>query len=470
MSDQPDRSQSSRPRSWSHKKGGGPPSQHSKPKAAYNPGLARFKKNNPGSGPLQRNTRHCVNLRCDATSDEMRGEHVTSALPASLTAAMQLRSQAHAHACRCGSRFLFLLPLPPLPFATGPHGFGGTYKKGEKGGHRPVRAEELVPLAERGLQRHGGGAAAAAAGAKPKSSAPSLAASSCSQLKQRIRDLTRLLNKPDLDPIIKQHKERDLARVQAALESKQKENEAAKIDARYKHIKFYEKRKILRKLAGLQRQLSTLYSKSGGDVMSAEEKAIRKQIAQWQLDRDYVEYYPHGEKYIALYANKKKGEEGEEEEEDAPSADEAAKQEGGSDAQSDAVEAARAAMRKRVAQLKAAALREKRQSAAPAAAPKRKRDASLQDDLFQADDSDDDESSQAAADHTVDDDLMHSDDDSAADDAEDGVAREEQADESQSEDEEEADAKPPHLKQSQAKSKSRAKEEGQPARKKQKKH
>jgi hypothetical protein len=42
-------------------------------------------------------------------------------------------------------------------------------------------------------------------------------------------------------------------------------------------------------LAGLQRTLATLYSKTGGDVMSAEEKQLRKEMAKWQLDADYID-------------------------------------------------------------------------------------------------------------------------------------------------------------------------------------
>lgn len=77
---------------------------------------------------------------------------------------------------------------------NGPHGFGGTFKKGEKGGHRPLREGEDIPLAERGLQRHGGAAAAAAP--KAKASATAVAGMSATAIKSKIRDLTRLLKKP----------------------------------------------------------------------------------------------------------------------------------------------------------------------------------------------------------------------------------------------------------------------------------
>lgn len=89
--------------------------------------------------------------------------------------------------------------------------------------------------------------------------------------------------------MIKKHKEHELALVQKALADREKENQAAKIDAKYKLIKFYERRKITRKLAGLQRSLATLFTKTAGDMMSAEEKAIRKDIQKWQNDADYID-------------------------------------------------------------------------------------------------------------------------------------------------------------------------------------
>ena len=89
--------------------------------------------------------------------------------------------------------------------------------------------------------------------------------------------------------MIKKHKEHELILVQKALADKEKENAAAKIDAKYKLIKFYERRKITRKLAGLQRALANLFTKTAGDIMSAEEKGIRKEMQKWQNDADYID-------------------------------------------------------------------------------------------------------------------------------------------------------------------------------------
>ena len=123
---------------------------------------------------------------------------------------------------------------------SGPHGFGGTYKKGEKGGLRPEKAEQ-IPLAERGLKNRPTHDESHRPSSTKRSSSigSSLASSSTTVIKSKLRDLTRLLKKPNLDPTVKKHKEHELKQVQKALEEKQKENAADKIDAKYKTIKFY---------------------------------------------------------------------------------------------------------------------------------------------------------------------------------------------------------------------------------------
>lgn len=292
---------------------------------------------------------------------------------------------------------------------AGPHGFGGTYKRGEKGGLRSFQDQEQVPLAERGLKGKATDQQQAASHSWKKSSAGSTASlsttikqhNSASQIKSKIRDLTRLLNKPNLDPTVKKHKERELVAVQKALAEKLGDNKAEKIDAKYKTVKFYERRKITRKLAGLQRQLATLFSKQGGDQMSTEEKKIRQQITKWQADADYIDFYPSGEKYISLFRSAAGGNDGEKKDESDGEEGEAAdsKKTPASAAAGDAsVESARAAMRKRVAQLKANAVRKEREEAGTTAPAKRKREDKTDDALFQEASDDDEEDEKKKAD------------------------------------------------------------------------
>lgn len=184
--------------------------------------------------------------------------------------------------------------------------------------------------------------------------------------------------------MIKKHKEHELILVQKALADKEKENAAAKIDAKYKLIKFYERRKITRKLAGLQRALANLFTKTAGDIMSAEEKGIRKEMQKWQNDADYIDvrntaaetcacvgmrvlallcgpsfatarsanlhacvvgcaglcqYYPHGVKYVSLFRNpgdkKKRSDSDDEDEPEVSSSEDEAEETAGAAAAGD---------------------------------------------------------------------------------------------------------------------------------------
>lgn len=317
---------------------------------------------------------------------------------------------------------------------SGPHGFGGTYKKGEKGGFRPAHADEHIPLAERGLARRkdgfryddeqmrgvgrgrGRGRGGKAATVTPALPAAPPKKAGTSALKSKIRDLTRLLNKKDLDPTVRQHKSHELSVAQKQLAARIEENRAAKIDAKYKTIKFYERRKILRKLSAQQRKLAKLYTTSAGEQQSAEEKAIRKEMQKWQDDLDYIDYYPHGQKYVSLFRNpadsknknkKSDNDDGSdsdsEEEPEQPSSSSEEEGEDGEVRQKPklsieelqrAVEEKRAEVRKYVAKTKKAALKAKQPATATSTAVKRKREEKMKDALFEEDDDGDEEDEQ----------------------------------------------------------------------------
>lgn len=68
--------------------------------------------------------------------------------------------------------------------------------------------------------------------------------------KKKIRDIERLLQKEGIPEEIKAKKLADLKILKKEQKSK---NEAEKFDLRYKKIKFVEKRKVIRKLEGLDK-------------------------------------------------------------------------------------------------------------------------------------------------------------------------------------------------------------------------
>lgn len=85
---------------------------------------------------------------------------------------------------------------------------------------------------------------------------PSTKQASKSIKKSDIRSLKRLLSKPDLPEAIKQSKALELKILEDRFQSTSQASKQAKIDARYKYIKFVERQKIQRKLNTITKQLA----------------------------------------------------------------------------------------------------------------------------------------------------------------------------------------------------------------------
>lgn len=67
------------------------------------------------------------------------------------------------------------------------------------------------------------------------------------------------------------------------------------MNKRYKMVKFFERRKVTRRLKSLLRQLKT-------DTLDITERDLLiKEIQQARADLNYITHYPVGEKYLALY-------------------------------------------------------------------------------------------------------------------------------------------------------------------------
>ena len=123
-------------------------------------------------------------------------------------------------------------------------------------------------------------------------------------LKQQIRSINRLLHKQHtLDPELVQRKQTELRILSDQLIDKQRRDRIDRIDRKYKMVKFIERQKVVRKMRTLHRQLTTLTSTSRG--ASEEERAIRADMERVQADLDYIDYYPRGTKYVALFASSK---------------------------------------------------------------------------------------------------------------------------------------------------------------------
>jgi hypothetical protein len=117
-------------------------------------------------------------------------------------------------------------------------------------------------------------------------------------MQKKIRDIERLIKK-------KGETEELLARL-AELKQDKAAHDTSLIEKKhadkYHMVKFFERKKVVRKILTLEHEIASL---SGKELKKAEKK--RKQLEE---DLCYVLYYPNRMKYIALFAGSKDSEEG----------------------------------------------------------------------------------------------------------------------------------------------------------------
>ncbi|CCK72394.1 Efg1p KNAG_0K00260 [Huiozyma naganishii CBS 8797] len=115
------------------------------------------------------------------------------------------------------------------------------------------------------------------------------------KIKKRIRDLERLLSKkrdmlPDTVII---EKERTLQALYVELENVELKQKAKKIAAKYHMVRFFERKKALRRYKQAVKEFEE----------DPEKKKLKKQMQQREIDLCYVVNFPKVEKYLALYAS-----------------------------------------------------------------------------------------------------------------------------------------------------------------------
>jgi hypothetical protein len=118
-------------------------------------------------------------------------------------------------------------------------------------------------------------------------------------LKKRMRDLKRLIARPNISEEIKAQKQGDLEKLQSKLE----EVAAAKnFHLKYKQAIFIEKRKTFRIIEKQEKVIRKLMKKNDGSSEMAlkisEENAL---LDQAKKNLDYIRYFPKTEKYLSLY-------------------------------------------------------------------------------------------------------------------------------------------------------------------------
>ncbi|KAK6534205.1 18S rRNA maturation protein [Arthrobotrys megalospora] len=151
---------------------------------------------------------------------------------------------------------------------------------------------------------------------KPPKPQPASTSLSRSQLRKKIRDLTRLLNVPTtttttstnttggtkskLPATTRLEHERALSAYKHELHLQQTSTKRQTLEKRYHKVRFFERRKATRALSRLTRELAAI-SPEAEDEDDEKKKELQNKIHNAEVDLNYIMHYPPLEKYISLY-------------------------------------------------------------------------------------------------------------------------------------------------------------------------
>ncbi|EAW11496.1 Efg1 domain-containing protein [Aspergillus clavatus NRRL 1] len=129
---------------------------------------------------------------------------------------------------------------------------------------------------------------------------------SVNELKKRIRDVKRLLNRVDLPADARIIQERALAGYEKDLEDELARRNRSQMIKKYHFVRFLDRKAATKDLNRLLRREKEI-SKSDADSATKDGKlaALAKEIHVARVNQNYTIYYPLTQKYIALYAEKK---------------------------------------------------------------------------------------------------------------------------------------------------------------------
>ncbi|KAI9770100.1 MAG: 18S rRNA maturation protein [Geoglossum simile] len=120
---------------------------------------------------------------------------------------------------------------------------------------------------------------------------------SINPLKKRVRDLTRLLEHADSMPAdARMENERALSAHKQELAAAEMARLKATLSKRYHMVKFFERRKVNRRLNQIRKRLSAATS-------PLETASLQNQLHIAEVDLNYILHYPAHRKYIGLYHN-----------------------------------------------------------------------------------------------------------------------------------------------------------------------
>ncbi|KAJ3077696.1 18S rRNA maturation protein [Quaeritorhiza haematococci] len=157
-------------------------------------------------------------------------------------------------------------------------------------------------------------------------------------LKKQIRDTERVLRRPNLTAVQQQDAERRLKALKIQLNKIQEEKEVKKLFAKYKYVRFVERKKVTRRINQLKSKLDVICSSSSSSTTANTKKpkrpnldsitkaygttdlsllktTISSQLAEQEWNLLYVDHFPVDMKYVSLFPVGHKDEDDEEDDE-----------------------------------------------------------------------------------------------------------------------------------------------------------
>ncbi|GAD97794.1 predicted protein [Paecilomyces variotii No. 5] len=128
---------------------------------------------------------------------------------------------------------------------------------------------------------------------------------SVNELKKRIRDVKRLLDRVDLPPEGRITQERALIGYQRDLDQEMAKRKRSEMIKKYHFVRFLERKTATKELKKLQRREREI-SESDSPTKKEDLKLLASRIHTARVNLNYTIYSPLTEKYISLYPDKKR--------------------------------------------------------------------------------------------------------------------------------------------------------------------
>ncbi|KAL4925609.1 Efg1 domain-containing protein [Aspergillus undulatus] len=132
---------------------------------------------------------------------------------------------------------------------------------------------------------------------------------SINDLKRRIRDSKRLLNKPDLPADKRIIQERALAGYEKELADEERRRERSRMIKKYHFVRFLDRKTATKEVTKLTKKHAELSADETLDDQTKQRKLAKldAHLHTAKVNLNYTIYYPLTEKYVSIYAEKKKG-------------------------------------------------------------------------------------------------------------------------------------------------------------------